>query len=132
MMTAPNDRAAGELQLRATAQDCTSKQTKLDRSTSTAAQEARLVAALRVGPRSTDELRALGIYQPGARVWYLRARGYVILTELFDGYAADGYSHARMARYTLVSEPDGEQLALPLRRPRQRPGGASEAAQGVR
>jgi hypothetical protein len=75
------------------------------RSTATAAQEQRIVEALRSGPKTTDELRKLGCYQSSARIWGLRARGYEIDTDLFNGYAADGYSHARMARYTLKSEP---------------------------
>ncbi|HRN77301.1 hypothetical protein [Ottowia sp.] len=33
--------------------------------------------------------------------------GYNIETELYDGWAADGYSHQRMARYELVGEPTG-------------------------
>jgi isopenicillin N synthase-like dioxygenase len=75
------------------------------RSTATAAQEQRIVDALRSGPKTTDELRQLGCYQSSARIWGLRARGYEIETDLFSGYAADGYSHVRMARYTLKSEP---------------------------
>lgn len=78
-----------------------------DRSTTALAQQARIVDALRRGPKTTDELRAIGAYQVSARIFGLRARGYEIVTELFDGYAADGYSHARMARYTLAGEPDG-------------------------
>ena len=73
----------------------------LSRSTTTAAQLARILAALRRGPKSTDELRALGIYQVSARIFALRALGYAINTDLFTDYAADGYSHQRMARYTL-------------------------------
>lgn len=75
------------------------------RSTDTAAQEERILAALRLGPKTTDDLRQLGIYQTSARIWGLRKQGYEIDTTLFDGYAADGYSHARMARYTLKAEP---------------------------
>jgi hypothetical protein len=78
-----------------------------DKSTATEAQQRRIIAALRSGPKSTDDLRALGCYQTSARIWGLRAKGFNVVTDLFDGYAADGYSHARMARYTLVEEPDG-------------------------
>lgn len=77
----------------------------MSRSTATAAQEQRIIEALRTGPKTTDDLRRLGCYQSSARIWGLRARGYVIDTVLFNGYAADGFSHARMARYTLISEP---------------------------
>ncbi|MBA3773999.1 MAG: hypothetical protein H0X13_16360 [Ramlibacter sp.] len=75
------------------------------KSTATAAQEQRILDALRAGPKTTDDLRRLGCYQSSARIFGIRARGYVIDTELFNGYAADGFSHARMARYTLISEP---------------------------
>lgn len=75
------------------------------RSTDTEAQERRIVAALRIGPRTTDDLRKLGVYQVSARIWKLRQLGFEIETDLFDGISADGYSHARMARYTLRSEP---------------------------
>lgn len=81
----------------------------ISRSTQTEAQIRRIVAALRTGPKTTDDLRKLGVYQTSARIWGLRARGYNIVTDLFDGYAADGYSHTRMARYTLLNEP-GEVL----------------------
>lgn len=80
---------------------------KADKSTATAAQERRIVEALRISPKTTSELRALGIFQTSARIWTLRAKGYNIVTALFDGYAADGYSHTRMARYTLLAEPEG-------------------------
>lgn len=82
-------------------------QQAIEKSTATAAQELRIVKALKSGPKTTDDLRAAGCYQVSARIWGLRSRGYNIVTDLFNGYAADGYSHARMARYTLVEEPDG-------------------------
>jgi hypothetical protein len=75
------------------------------RSTATEAQMARIVAALQVGPKTTDDLRAMGIFQTSARIFGLRARGLNITTELYDGYSADGYSHARMARYRLLDGP---------------------------
>ena len=81
--------------------------------TATEAQEARILAALRLGPVTTDDLRRLGIYQASARIFGLRGRGYDIETTLFNGWSADGYSHARMARYTLRSEPP-EQTTLAL------------------
>lgn len=74
-------------------------------STKTVAQERRIFDALRCGPKSTDQLRLLGCYQVSARIFGLRAKGHNIETELFNGYAADGYSHARMARYRLISKP---------------------------
>lgn len=76
-----------------------------NRSTATAAQEQRIIEALRTGSKTTDQLREAGCYQTSARIWGLRARGYVINTELHDGIGADGFWHQRMARYTLISEP---------------------------
>jgi hypothetical protein len=77
------------------------------KSTATQAQERRIVAALRGGPKSTDQLRALGCYQAAARIFGLRAKGWNIVTDRFTGYSWDGFSHAQMARYTLIGGPDG-------------------------
>jgi len=88
------------------ASDVTPKRKFSSRSTATAAQLARIIDALRISSKTTDDLRQLGIYQVSARVHYLRAAGYNIETTLFDGFAADGYSHARMARYTLLGDPE--------------------------
>jgi helix-turn-helix protein len=76
-----------------------------NRSTATAAQEQRIIEALRTGPKTTDQLREAGCYQTSARIFGLRARGYVINTELHDGIGADSFWHKRMARYTLMAEP---------------------------
>ncbi|WP_409053573.1 helix-turn-helix domain-containing protein [Variovorax sp. GrIS 2.14] len=73
----------------------------LSRSTTTEAQLARILAALRRSSQSTDSLRALGIYQVSARIFALRARGYSISTQLFSAVSADGYEHSKMALYTL-------------------------------
>lgn len=81
------------------------KRATRDRSTDTEAQEQRIVAALRISPRTTDDLRTLGIYQASARIHGLRQKGYDIATALYDGYSADGYSHKKMARYELLGEP---------------------------
>lgn len=77
------------------------------KSTATAAQEMRIIEALRLSSKTTDDLRRLGVYQVSARIWGLRAKGYNIETTLFDGYAADGLHHFKMARYTLLAEPEG-------------------------
>lgn len=76
----------------------------MTRGTETAVQEQRILARLRVGTATTDQLRELGIYQVSARIFGLRAKGYNIITELFNGVSADGYAHARMARYELIEE----------------------------
>lgn len=77
------------------------------KSTATAAQEHRILDGLRISPKTTDDLRRLGVYQVSARIWGLRNKGYDIETTLFDGYAADGMHHFKMARYTLLAEPEG-------------------------
>ena len=102
------------------------------RSTATADQERRIVDALRDGPRTTDELRALGIFQVAARVFGLRKRGYEIFASLVDETDAYGYRHRRMARYALISEPQCEQMALGLRRARKPLSGRSGASAGAR
>ncbi|MEJ8855806.1 helix-turn-helix domain-containing protein [Variovorax robiniae] len=84
-----------------------SSRKSIDKATDAEAQQRRIIVALRLGPKTTDDLRALGCYQVSARIWGLRAKGFNIATDLFDGYAADGYSHSRMARYTLIGEPEG-------------------------
>lgn len=129
-MSAPKNAGRSAGADRETAKHNTSAQ---DRSTGTAAQERRIIAALRTGPQTTDDLRALGVYQPNARIFYLRAKGYTIVTALFDGMAADGFSHHRMARYALLGEPQGEQLSLHLRRsPQARDGGSGSPERGSR
>lgn len=96
------------------------------KSTRTEAQEERILAALRERPQTTDDLRQMGVYQVSARIFGLRAKGHVIETELFNGLAADGLSHARMARYTLV---EGPQATLPLFHSRSRATGPGKGLQ---
>ncbi|MBB4226016.1 helix-turn-helix domain-containing protein [Variovorax guangxiensis] len=62
----------------------------------------RVLAALRRGPKTSDELRSLGIYMPSTRIFYLREQGYAIRTDLVAAFTNDGYSHNRLARYTLA------------------------------
>jgi hypothetical protein len=75
------------------------------RSTSTAAQRARVLAALRDGPKTTHDLRCLGIYQAPARVKELRdVLGYTIETTRVTLVDRDGYSHPRAGLYTLTGK----------------------------
>jgi len=76
------------------------------KSTATEAQRHRIIEALREGPKTSYDLRRIGIYQVSARIIELRRRGYDILTELVKLYDRDGYLHPRCARYHLQSEPD--------------------------
>ncbi len=72
------------------------------KSTATAAQKARILAWLRKRTLTTDQGRAIGCYAVASRIFDLRSEGHNIITERFDGYAADGLSHARLARYRLM------------------------------
>jgi len=72
-----------------------------NRSTATTAQMLRLLAALRRGPKTSSQLRDLGIYMPSTRVFYLRQLGYSISTALVHAVSSDGYDHSRLALYTL-------------------------------
>ncbi len=72
------------------------------KSTATEAQKARILAWLRKRTLTTDQGRAMGCYAVASRIFDLRKDGHNIITELFDGFAADGYSHARLARYRLT------------------------------
>lgn len=72
-------------------------------STSTWAQRQRLLELLRESPRTTADLRGMGIMHPGGRVMELREAGYDIDTrrEWLDN---PPYRHRRVARYVLIRE----------------------------
>ncbi len=73
---------------------------------SASAQRARVIQALRTGPKTTIELRELwGVMSPAPRVFELRLLGYCIETLQVNGYTPDGVLHRGVARYVLVSEP---------------------------
>lgn len=78
----------------------------LDRSTETHAQMRRILAALRLRPRTSVELRSLGCYQAPTRIFALRSLGYSISTDRVVGVDADGYAHERIALYTLNEPSD--------------------------
>lgn len=75
-----------------------------DKSTSIQAQRERILKALRVGPKTTYDLRRLGCYQAPTRIIELRRMGYDIETELVTLYDRDGYEHRGCARYCLRKE----------------------------
>ena len=78
------------------------------KSTATEAQRHRVLEALRAGPKTSHDLRRLGIYQCPARVKELRDRfGHTITTKLVPLVDSDGYLHPRCALYTLVAEAPG-------------------------
>lgn len=75
-----------------------------DNSAST--QRARVIQALRTGPKTTIELRRDGgVMQPAARVFELKARGYIIVTTPVSAHTDDGVTHCGVARYVLLQEP---------------------------
>ncbi len=78
----------------------------MDKSTATEAQRHRIIEALRIRPHTSYDLRRLGIYQAPARIKELRGKfGYIITTDPVVIVDRDGYHHANVALYTLVSEP---------------------------
>jgi hypothetical protein len=78
------------------------------KSTHSEAQRQRIIAALRVGPKTSYDLRRIGCYQAPARIKELRDRfGYRINTALVTLIDRDGYLHPRAALYTLIAEPQG-------------------------
>ena len=82
------------------------------KSTTTEAQRQRVLEALRAGPKTSHDLRRLGIYQAPARIKELRDRhGYSITTDPVVIVDRDGYHHARVALYTLMSEPAEASIA---------------------
>jgi len=74
--------------------------------TSTKVQRLRVFEALTLSPKTTEELRELGIFCPARRVLELRKEGYDIRTERVNIYDAHGYPHRGMGLYILHSEPE--------------------------
>ena len=98
--------------------------------TSAEAQELWMLEELRkAGPAgcTTDDFRSGGVYQVSARIFGLRAQGFTITTELYDGLGTDNVYHFRMARYRLVAEPLGLE---PKKRRKAGKSGAGEANGG--
>lgn len=75
------------------------------KSTHSQAQRDRIIAALRIRPQTSYDLRRLGCYQSAARVKELRDRfGYRIDTQFVTLIDRDGYLHPRAALYVLHEE----------------------------
>lgn len=77
------------------------------RSTSTWAQQLRVLVELRKGDCNTYQLRQRGISHPAGRVRELNSRGFLITKALITTVDADGYTHSGVALYSLVYEPEG-------------------------
>lgn len=71
------------------------------KSTSKAAQYARILALLAIRPHNTEELQKAGVFRVSARIRELRALGYRILTERIQFTDRDGFVHERVALYSL-------------------------------
>lgn len=71
------------------------------KSTSTAAQHARILELLAIRPQSTEDLRKAGIFQVSTRILELRRLGHDITTALIPWTDRDGYHHDRTALYSL-------------------------------
>ncbi|MBS0229399.1 MAG: hypothetical protein JSS23_11995 [Proteobacteria bacterium] len=82
---------------------------KHSKSTTTRAQQARVMALLREAPRSTSELRDYGIFCPAPRVKELRARGHEIITARESFTDENGYFHRNAGRYVLLRHADGQE-----------------------
>jgi hypothetical protein len=76
--------------------------TKKSKSTASEAQRARIMEALREGPKTSYALRLIGCYQAPARIKELRDKYHFnIETERVILYDHQGYMHQRAARYHL-------------------------------
>jgi hypothetical protein len=76
-----------------------------NRSTSGEVQREKLIALLRIGPQTTYSLRKHGLAQCAARVFGLRKEGFTIITEKVTAIDSDGFTHGRVARYSMTAEP---------------------------
>lgn len=92
-------------------------------------QRARILAALRSGPRTSYELRRhpVGSYQAPARIFELRAMGYDIVTHRTVVVDQDGYRHPQAARYELIEVAD---VSTPSTAPENAPCGGSAVSAG--
>lgn len=102
-----NGKAAG-CTTTATAQGTEKRRKSTPASTSTEAQAARLADLLQRGPRHTHELRRHGISHPAARVLDLAKRGWNIASDRISTVDSDGFTHNRVARYSLIGKPATE------------------------
>jgi hypothetical protein len=96
-MTTRNDKG------RSSGKSATPKTTKAnDRDMSAAAQCKRVLEYLKADGQTTYSLRAKGISHPAQRIQELLRLGYLIVSHRVTAVDSDGFSHANVARYTLV------------------------------
>ncbi|RQZ27467.1 hypothetical protein DIE16_31330 [Burkholderia sp. Bp9090] len=86
----------------------TQKTTKVNhRDMSAAAQCKRVLEFLKADGQTTYSLRSHGISHPAQRIKELIGLGYRIVADRVVAVDSDGFSHANVARYSLVDrEPD--------------------------
>lgn len=84
----------------------------IDFRSSTKHQHQVMLEAMRRRPQTTTSFRDLGIFQCSARIFGLRAKGYVIETTRVTLVDHAGVTHPRAALYSLVSEPGGVRQVL--------------------
>ncbi len=88
-------------------QNVTNKRRHFSKSTATEAQYRRFIVALRRRPLASYELMTIaGVYHPPSRIFELKAKGFLIDKTSVTVVDRDGYSHAGVALYSLVSEPE--------------------------
>lgn len=66
-----------------------------------AAQRNLVLETLKLSPKTTYDLRRMGIFQAPTRVFELKAMGYPIETTRVRVIDQDGYAHNNVARYSL-------------------------------
>lgn len=66
-----------------------------------AAQRSLVLETLKLSPKTTYDLRRMGIFQPPTRIFELKAMGYPIETSRVRVIDQDGYPHNGVALYTL-------------------------------
>lgn len=74
------------------------------KSSSGAAQRQRILAALRTGPKTSFELRRMGVYQHSVRIFELRRAGHSINTVRVTLFDHDGFEHRGCALYSLTED----------------------------
>ncbi len=74
------------------------------KSTTSKAQQQRILNVLCSGPKTSYDPRRLGCYQSATRIIELRRMGVDIKMELVDLYERDGYLHARCTQYHRIKE----------------------------
>lgn len=76
------------------------------KSTATVAQYRRIVHGLRRRPHTSYQLMRAGVYHPPSRIFELKRMGFVITKTPVTVVDSEGYSHAKVALYSLDAEPE--------------------------